>query len=99
MNPATQGRWRYGPLLQRIAARPSRSAADLEQQLDAATRHGWLRRAVAQLSPGIAEALQRRLAGESYQEIGDALGISTSNVGVRVHTAKTKLRALAADEG
>jgi len=72
--------------------------SDLEQQLETATRLRWLTRALAQLSPGIADALQRRLAGDSYQEIADALGITTSNVGVRLHTGKAKLRALAAEE-
>ncbi|MEM9457476.1 MAG: sigma-70 family RNA polymerase sigma factor [Myxococcota bacterium] len=74
------------------------SQPDFDQQLETATRRGWLTRALAQLSPGIADALQRRLAGDSYQEIADALGITTSNVGVRLHTGKAKLQALAAEE-
>lgn len=71
---------------------------DMEQQLEAASRRGWLTRAIAQLSPGVADALERRLAGDSYQEIAEALGITTSNVGVRLHTAKAHLRALASKE-
>lgn len=74
------------------------SQPDLDQRLEAATRRGWLTRALAQLSPGIADAIERRLAGDSYQEIADALGITTSNVGVRLHTGKAKLRALATEE-
>ncbi len=74
------------------------SQPDLDQQLQTARRRGWLTRALAQLSPGIADALERRLAGDSYQEIADALGITTSNVGVRLHSGKAKLQALAAEE-
>ncbi len=69
-----------------------------DEQLEAATRRGWLTGALAQLSPGIANALERRLAGESYKEIADALGITTSNVGVRLHTGRAKLQALASEE-
>lgn len=74
------------------------SQTDLDRQLETATRRGWLTRALAQLSPGIADAIERRLAGDSYQEIADALGITTSNVGVRLHAGKAKLRALATEE-
>lgn len=74
------------------------SQLDLDQQLEAATRRSWLTHALARLSPGIAHALERRLAGDSYKEIADALGITTSNVGVRLHAGKTKLQALAAEE-
>lgn len=74
------------------------SQPDPDQQLETTTRRGWLTRALAQLSPGIADALERRLAGDSYQEIAEALGITTSNVGVRLHTGKAKLQALLAEE-
>ncbi len=71
---------------------------DVELRLEANARRGWLARALAQLSPAIAETLERRLAGDSYQEIADALGITTSNVGVRLHSGKSRLRALAIEE-
>ncbi len=83
----------YVPVAELPAAQPS-----LDQQLETATRRGWLSRTLTQLSPSIADALERRLAGDSYQEIADALGITTSNVGVRLHTGKVKLQALAAEE-
>ena len=84
------------PTYMSVAEVPA-SEPGLDQLLETATRRGWLTRTLAQLSPGIADALERRLAGDSYQEIADALGITTSNVGVRLHTGKTKLQALAAD--
>ncbi|MGB1013684.1 MAG: RNA polymerase sigma factor [Nannocystaceae bacterium] len=74
------------------------SQPNLDQQLETATRRSWLTRTLVQLSPGIADALERRLAGDSYREIADSLGITTSNVGVRLHTGKAKLQALAAEE-
>ncbi len=83
----------YVPVVELPASQP-----DLDQQLETATRRGWLTRALAQLSPGIADALERRLAGDSYLEIADALGITTSNVGVRLHAGKAKLQALAAED-
>ncbi len=72
--------------------------ADVELRLEQNARRGWLARALAQLSPAIADTLERRLAGDSYQEIADALGITTSNVGVRLHSGKSRLRALAIEE-
>lgn len=85
-------------LTPRVVPDLSTALPQLDEQLESAARGGWLTRAIAQLSPGVAEALERRLSGESYKEIADALGITTSNVGVRLHTGKAKLRALAADD-
>ena len=42
--------------------------------------------------PGRALIVMRDIVGYSYDEIGEALGCSSSSVGVRLHRARTRLR-------
>lgn len=50
-----------------------------------------LERALARLPEGLESTLTRRLAGQSYTEIADALGISEQNVSVRLVRARERI--------
>ncbi|MCA9635338.1 MAG: sigma-70 family RNA polymerase sigma factor [Myxococcales bacterium] len=50
-----------------------------------------LERALARLPEGLESTLSRRLAGQSYAEIADALGISEQNVSVRLVRARERV--------
>jgi len=52
-----------------------------------------LLRAVSQLSLGMRQALTLRFEGLSYSEISEVLGISESNVAVRLNRARERLNA------
>lgn len=53
---------------------------------------------MARLAPRQQEVVRLRLVDElSYQEIGDVLGLTATNVGFILHTALSELRAEAAD--
>ncbi|MFC0679629.1 RNA polymerase sigma factor [Lysobacter korlensis] len=73
---------------------PDRSAHD-----PAAARSRWLFEALATLPVGLRQVLMLQLEGFEYQEIAAMLGISVQNVGVRVHRAKERLRAMSLEEG
>jgi RNA polymerase sigma factor (sigma-70 family) len=65
-----------------------------EEELMAKQRTERLTAAVRQLELPYRQAITLLLEGLSYAEIADTLGISVSNVGVRVNRAKTQLRML-----
>ncbi|MFT4247327.1 MAG: RNA polymerase sigma factor [Pseudomonas sp.] len=60
----------------------------------ACARTQWLFEALATLPPNLRQVLMLQLEGFDYQEIGDMLGISTENVGVRLHRARERLKTL-----
>lgn len=61
-------------------------------------RTQWLFEALAVLPLNLRQALMLQLEGFDYQEIADMLGISTDNVGVRLHRARERLKALSREE-
>lgn len=61
-------------------------------------RTQWLFEALATLPLNLRQALMLQLEGFDYQEIADMLGISTENVGVRLHRARERLKALSREE-
>lgn len=75
----------------------------LHDVADASGRDGartqWLFEALATLPLTLRQALMLQLEGFDYQEIADMLGISSENVGVRLHRARERLKALPAEEG
>lgn len=66
---------------------------------DACARTQWLFEALATLPLRLRQVLMLQLEGFDYQEIADMLGISAENVGVRLHRARARLKALSAQEG
>lgn len=62
-----------------------------EQQLQSQRDSARLVRAVQQLPLGLRQALTLRLEGLSYAEISEVLGISESNVAVRLNRARERL--------
>lgn len=62
------------------------------------TRTQWLFQALATLPLNLRQVLMLQLEGFDYQEIADMLGISAENVGVRLHRARERLKALAKEE-
>lgn len=67
------------------------------QRLDAADRSRRLFSAIRQLKLPYRQVMTLILEDLSYEEIADALGISVSNVGVRVNRAKARLKVLLND--
>lgn len=61
-------------------------------------RTRWLFEALATLPLNLRQALMLQLEGFDYQEIANMLGISAENVGVRLHRARERLKALAEKE-
>lgn len=53
-------------------------------------RIGWLYRRIAELEPVDRSLMLLLLEGLSYQEMASMLGISESNVGVRIHRIKKR---------
>lgn len=67
---------------------------DAIARADAASARGAVMRAVKRLAPSERDAfLVHALVGLSGAELGEALGISPSAASVRLHRARTKLRA------
>lgn len=62
------------------------------------TRSQWLFEALATLPLNLRQVLMLQLEGFDYQEIADMLGISGENVGVRLHRARERLKALSKEE-
>jgi len=58
----------------------------------------WLFEAMTTLPLNLRQALMLQLEGFDYQEIADMLGISAENVGVRLHRARQRLKALSTQE-
>lgn len=73
---------------------PDHNAGDAAEQ----ARRRWLFEALATLPLNLRQPLMLQLEGFDYQEIADVLGISTDNVGVRIHRARTQLKALSRQE-
>jgi RNA polymerase sigma factor (sigma-70 family) len=61
-------------------------------------RSQWLFEALATLPVNLRQPLMLQLEGFDYQEIAGLLGISVDNVGVRVHRARARLKALTRQE-
>ncbi|MEZ0471500.1 RNA polymerase sigma factor [Luteimonas salinilitoris] len=61
-------------------------------------RTEWLFEALATLPLNLRQVLMLQLEGFDYQEIADMLGISAENVGVRLHRARERLKALSREE-
>lgn len=75
---------------------PTQPLADIEHVLTAATqprddRSDWLYEQIGQLEPIDRSVCLLLLDGFSYKEMADMLGISESNVGVKVHRIKQYL--------
>ncbi len=62
-------------------------------------RTQWLFEALATLPLNLRQVLMLQLEGFDYQETADMLGISTENVGVRLHRARARLKTLSREEG
>lgn len=62
-------------------------------------RTQWLFEALVTLPLNLRQVLMLHLEGFDYQEIADLLGISVENVGVRLHRARERLKALSKEEG
>lgn len=61
-------------------------------------RTQWLFDALATLPLKLRQVLMLQLEGFDYQETADMLGISVENVGVRLHRARERLKALSREE-
>ena len=61
-------------------------------------RTQWLFEALATLPLNQRQVLMLQLEGYDYQQIADLLGISAENVGVRLHRARERLKALSREE-
>jgi RNA polymerase sigma factor (sigma-70 family) len=61
-------------------------------------RTQWLFDALATLPVKLRQVLMLQLEGFDYQETADMLEISVENVGVRLHRARERLKALAKEE-
>jgi RNA polymerase sigma factor (sigma-70 family) len=65
---------------------------------DSNARSQWLFQALATLPLNLRQVLMLQLEGFDYQEIADMTGISAENVGVRLHRARERLKALSKQE-
>lgn len=72
---------------------PADDGPSPELRLDDAERRAALRRALCDLPRRQREAIELLLAGLSYREIADRLGISESNASVRITRARQRLRS------
>lgn len=75
------------PLEEEVASEPSP-----EESFGDAQRRDALWRGIRTLSPGGRAVLTLALEGLSHDEIGDVLGITTNNVGVRLSRARADLK-------
>ncbi|AOH35778.2 RNA polymerase sigma factor [Luteimonas sp. JM171] len=66
---------------------------------NACARTQWLFEVLPTLPLKLRQVLMLQLEGFDYQEIADMLGISTENVGVRLHRARERLKSLSREEG
>lgn len=74
-------------------AEPEEPSAPSDTTADVAVRRATVTTALAQLEMEERELVRLKFdAGLANREIGDALGISESNVGTRLHRVVTKLR-------
>jgi RNA polymerase sigma-70 factor (ECF subfamily) len=72
---------------------PSDPAPTPEDEVAAAELLGLVRQALGQLDDGYCLVLELRYVRDlSYREIADALGITSSNAGVRINRAMSRLR-------
>lgn len=65
---------------------------------DMGSRTQWLFDALATLPLKLRQVLMLQLEGFDYQETADMLGITVENVGVRLHRARERLKALSQEE-
>lgn len=86
----------YGNLNHQIGNTAERFAGP-EQRLAANDRSRRLFSAIRQLKLPYRQVMTLVLEDLSYEEIADALGISVSNVGVRINRAKARLKVLLND--
>lgn len=73
---------------------PEPGIACLEQHIMAEDSSERVRRAIRRLALPYRQVITLLLEDLSYAEIGETLGISASNVGVRVNRAKAQLKAM-----
>lgn len=57
-------------------------------------RKDWLFEALSRLPLNLRQVLMLQLEGFDYGEIAECLGISTDNVGVRLHRARQQLKRM-----
>lgn len=69
-----------------------------EEELLAGERSQRLQRAVRRLPLPYRQVMTLLLEELSYAQIGEALGLTVSNVGIRVNRAKAQLKAMLDDE-
>jgi RNA polymerase sigma-70 factor (ECF subfamily) len=81
-----------------VPAFPDEAAATPEQALLAGERTRRLAAAIRRLPLPYRQVMTLLLEELSYAEIAEALGLSLSNVGVRVNRAKAQLKAIFDDE-
>lgn len=86
----------HGSLNNQVEITDERCAGP-EQRLDATDRSRRLFSAIRQLKLPYRQIMTLVLEDLSYEEIADALGISVSNVGVRINRAKARLKVLLND--
>ena len=72
--------------------RPTRRQAATDHARNGCSKH------LATLPLKLRQVLMLQLEGFDYQDIADMLGISTDNVGVRLHRARERLKALSQEE-
>jgi RNA polymerase sigma-70 factor (ECF subfamily) len=80
------------PLPERVPDTPDMDAPDPERQWSERQRSERLLKAVRSLALPYRQVMVLVLEELTYEEIATALGLSVSNVGVRVNRAKTQLR-------
>ncbi len=68
------------------------TAPSPESEAIAGSERQRLQSAIRALPHGRRQAIMLHLEGFSHEEIGQALGITTNNVGVRLHRARDELR-------
>ena len=73
---------------------PDRSGATPEEHAVRRDQYERLAAAIRQLPLKLRQPLVLRLEELTYDEIADVLGISNSNVGVRIHRAKAALKEM-----
>ena len=78
---------------------PARALRRAEDRLKVAEHLRELVEQIELLPPRQREVMRLKFQGDlSYKEIGEALGITTSNVGFTIHSAVKRLRAVMAPE-
>ena len=88
--------WFQRTVLRRLSFVPAGLSSQVDEQVDARVEG---RRLLSALAPGFREVLVLHVVeGMSAEEISAALGISVNTVWTRLHRARQKLAAFAAEE-